>query len=355
MTVADMKSQKLEPRLASVDVFVSSPTPALPSPSRRRRARSSFVVFVVFVVVLNFGFGLTAELNPRLRDPAYGDKLAKLHTKTPDVLMLGSSRTLLGFHAGRVEERTGRTAFNFGTPATGPITHLVYLDRLLKQGVRPKHLLVEVLPPMLADGPGGPIEQAFLNGERLTASEIDTVERFGFDPAVVRPAWRESMVAPWWKLRFQVLGRISPSWLPWNLRYDWSRTADARGWATPPRQEVTPEERTEQLAKVRAEYAGTLAAIDPNGRPLNALRELIARCRANDIPVTLVRMPEADTFRTLYPPGLEDRVTACLEPLGVPMIDARRWLREEEFYDGHHPFTRGAEAFTDRLMQEVNP
>ena len=313
----------------------------------------SFVAFVVFAVALNFGFSLAAELNPRLRDPAYGDKFVKLKTKTPDVLMLGSSRTLLGFHAGRVEEQTGRTAFNFGTPATGPITHLVYLERLLKQGVRPRRLIVEVLPSMFADGPEGPIEQTFLNGERLTADEIDTVERFGFAPAVVRPAWRESVIAPWWKLRFQILGRISPSWLPWNLRFDWSRTADAHGWATPPRQEVTPEERAVQLAKVRDEYAHTLAHMVPNGRPLSALRELIAICQANDIPVTLVRMPEGDTFREMYPPGLEERVTAILEPLGVPVIDARQWLTEDDFYDGHHPFTRGAEKFTDRLIQDM--
>lgn len=355
MTVADLKSQQMGPRLARVDVVVSSPTPTSPLSSRRRRARTSFVVFVVFGVTLNLALGLAAEVNPRLRDPAFGDKLANLHTRTPDVLMLGSSRTLLGFHAGRVEATTGRTAFNFGTPATGPITHLVYLNRLLKAGVRPKHLFVEVLPPMLADCPGGPLEQTFLPGERLTADELETVERFGFDPAVVRPAWRASVSAPWSKLRFQVLGRIAPSWLPWQQRHDWSRNTDARGWATPPRQEVTLEERTEQLAKVRAEYAGTLAGMAPDGRPLAALRELIAVCRANDIPATLVLMPEGPTFRALYPPGLDDRIDAAVRPLGAPLIDARRWLTEGDFYDGHHPFTRGAERFTDRLMRDVFP
>jgi hypothetical protein len=355
MTVADLKSQKLGLHIARVEVVVSHAIAAPPPRSRRRRARLSFLLFVLFVVALNLAFGLAAEVNPRLRDPAYGDKLAKLHTKSPDVLMLGSSRTLLGFHAGRLEATTGRTAFNFGTPATGPITHLVYLNRLLNSCIRPKHLLVEVLPPMLADGPAGPIEQAFLPGERLTGNELETVERYGFDPVVVRPAWRESVYVPWSKLRFQMLGRITPSWLPWQHRHDWSRTADARGWATPPRQEVTAGEREEQLAKVRAEYAATLKALEPTGRPLCALRELVAVCRTNDIPVSLVLMPEADTFRTLYPPGLEERVLRCVKSFAAPVIDARHWLAESDFYDGHHPFTRGAEAFTDRLMREVSP
>jgi hypothetical protein len=340
-------------RIVRVGLVVSpSNTGDAPS-SRQGRARSTVVVAFVFALILNFTLSLTGAVNPRLRDPAYGDKLAKLKTNRPDILMLGSSRTLLGFHAERFEQQTGCDAFNFGTPATGPITQLVYWNRLLADGVRPRHLLVEVLPSMFADGSVGPIEQAFLNGERLSAHEVSTVERFGFDPAITRSAWRESIMAPWWKLRFQLLGRISPSWLPWNLRFDWSRTSDAHGWATPPRHDITDAERTEQMANARNEYAQTLATLEPNGRPFMALQELIVTCQQNEISVSLVRMPESDSFRKLYPAGLEDRLSMSLDSLGVPVIDARFWLVESDFYDGHHMFTHGAIAFTDRLMLEV--
>jgi hypothetical protein len=214
-------------------------------------------------------------------------------------------------------------------------------------------LLIEVLPPMLADGPDGPIEQGFLTGERLTGDEVRTVERFGFRPDAVRPKWRESVYAPGYSLRCQVMGRVAPSWLPWQHRYDWGRKTDAFGWATPPRQEVTADERTELEAKTHAEYATTLAGLEAEGRPLAALRRIVEVCRERAIPVAVILMPEGGNFRAMYPTGLDAKIDAALSTLGVPVIDARGWLADADFYDGHHPFTRGAERFTDELANRV--
>jgi hypothetical protein len=353
MTVLDLEPEHVEARLARVEVVVSSPALVTRTRSRRHRTKRIVLTGLFAVLITQLGFGLAAEVNPRLRDPAYADKLARLNTPTPDVLMLGSSRTLFGFHAGRLEQTTGRTAFNFGVPATGPITHLVTLDRLLNHGVRPRLLLVEVLPPMLADGPDGPLEQGFLTGERLTGREVGTVERFGFAPHTVRPAWRESVVAPWWALRFQLIARVSPSWVPWNLRHDWGRTTDARGWSTPPRREVTDAERAGYIARARSEYADTLATLQPDARPLEALVAIRERCQGHSIPLRFVLMPEAASFRAMYPAEVDARIDAALRSTGVPLIDTRHWLSETDFYDGHHPFTQGAEAFIDRLAREI--
>jgi hypothetical protein len=321
----------------------------------RRRAAIAVLVAAGLFAAGQFGFGTAADSDARLRDPAFADKLAKLDRLNCDrpTLMIGSSRTLLGFHAERFEQATGTPAFNFGTPATGPITHLVYLNRLLDRGITPHLLLLEVLPPMLADGDGGPIEQTFLSGERLTGGEVATVEGFGFRADAVRPKWRESVYAPWYSLRCQVVGRLAPSWLPWNHRYDWGRKTDPHGWATPPRTSVTDDERAEHVAKARAEYADTLAGLNPDGRPLGALKRIVTTCRERGIPVVLVLMPEATTFRGMYPAGLDKRIEAELQPLGVPLIDARGWLDDTDFYDGHHPFTGGAERFTDELAKRL--
>jgi hypothetical protein len=321
----------------------------------RRRAAVAVLVALGLFAAVQFGFGTAADTDPRLRDPAFADKVAKLERLECDrpTLMLGSSRTLLGFHAARFEQSTGSPAFNFGTPATGPITHLVYLNRLLDRGITPKVLLLEVLPPMLADGDDGPIEQLFLSGERLTGDEVATVEAFGFRAEAVRPKWRESVYAPWYSLRCQVVGRVAPSWLPWNHRYDWGRKTDEHGWATPPRTSVTDDERTEHAAKARAEYADTLAGLNPQGRPLAALKRIVETCRERGIPVVLVLMPEATTFRAMYPAGLDERIETELKALGVPLIDARGWLADTDFYDGHHPFTHGAEKFTDELAKRM--
>ena len=270
------------------------------SSKRTTTARAVFIGLIVLIAI-QLGFGQYAERNPKRKDPTYGDKLDKLNARAdgrPLVLMLGSSRTLLGFHAAQVEaEIPGVRAFNFGTPAAGPITHFVYLRRLLKAGIVPDLLLIEVLPPALADGPDGPGEQLFFTGERLSSDEVDLVVRFGFPEDRARDAWRGSVYTPASSLRFQLLGRLLPSWIPWNLRGDWSRNTDAHGWATPPRQTVSADERHERTAKAESEYRNTLKALTPEGRPLLALAELLELCRERGIPARVVVMPEAPSFQ----------------------------------------------------------
>ena len=325
--------------------------------SASRRAARSLLIAAALLLVAHLGFGAYCEADPKRKDPTFGDKLAKLETRPGDkplVLMLGSSRTLLGFDAGLVEsENPELRAFNFGTPASGPITQLVYLKRLLNAGIIPDLLLLEVLPPALADGQDGPGEQSFLTGERLSRSEVELVEAHGFRREPLRAAWRESVYSPASALRFQLIGRAVPSWIEPKLRSDWSRSTDARGWTTPPRQSVTAEERAERTANAAAEYRATLANMEVEGRPLAALREVLELCRDRGIATRVVVLPEAATFQSLYPPGLADRIAAALAAVaqenGSCLVDARDWLTESDFYDGHHLFRRGAERFTRRL------
>lgn len=367
MTTLEEPRTKSEPRVKSVAVVV---VPALherqPGALRSRR---TVLIALLLVVSANVALGIIGEYSPRLKDPAFGDKWAALrrklaaHPQDRLVLSLGSSRTLLGFH-GQLAEReifrqTGEhaLAFNFGTPAAGPITNLVYLRRLLAQGIQPDLLLVEVMPGLCADGPNGPAEQLTLAGERLCWNEIATVERYGFDATTVRSAWRESAVLPWSKLRFQLLGRVVPSWMPWSLRFDWSRGADPNGWATPPRQEITPEERVEREANARAEYAASLGSVSPEGRPFAALRALLVECQNHNLPTRLILYPEGSSFRAMYPTRTGERFLAAVQRLAeefaTPLTDARSWLADEKMYDGHHLFTSGAEDLTTRLSAEV--
>ena len=368
MTALETPRVATAPRVKSVAVVVA-PVAATPEViTRASRSRRTVLLALAVVVLANATLGLLGEYSPRLKDPAYGDKWAMLRRQLaarPDdklVLSLGSSRTLLGFHGQRAENALGGRviAFNFGTPAAGPVTELVYLRRLLDRGVTPDLLLVEVMPGLCADGPAGPAEQLTLTGERLCRREVETVERYGFDPEAVRPAWRESAYLPWSKLRFQLLGRVVPSWMPWNLRFDWSRGADAHGWATPPRQEITPAERTEREANARAEYAGSLANVSPDGRPVAALRALLVECRERCIPTRLILYPEGSSFRAMYPAGTGERFVAAVRRLGdefgAPLTDARDWLADDDMYDGHHMFKVGAQTFTSQLStDEIAP
>jgi hypothetical protein len=348
----------------------AAPPPLPVRPANRRKAPRALAWGLALFAAVQLGLGLASELYPRIRDPLYGDKLVKLKQRLPDsgrpptVVMLGSSRTGLAFHGKRVEEHLaaelGRpaVAFNYGIPASGPVTHLVYLNRLLADGVVPDLLLVEVLPSMLADIPAAPLERNWFYADRLTYAEQDLVIRHGYPAGEVRERWWKSVLVPGYTLRFQVMSRLAPSWIPWQLRFDWSRGADECGWGTTVTQSIAADDLAKGVARARAEYAPVLADLHPGGPSARALEELLTVCRQRGVPVRLVLMPEGSVFRTYYGPGVNDRLTAFLADLtdraGLPPVtDARGWLPDDAFYDSHHMFAAGAEAFTDRLTREV--
>jgi hypothetical protein len=310
--------------------------------------------------------GIGSEYWLRIRDPLYGDKAAKLtkHLRTRSdssfVLMLGSSRTGLGFHALRCEQllkshSIDAVAFNFGIPAAGPVTQLLTLNRVLDRGIRPKVAVIEIMPSMLANDPQGPIERQWLYADRVTWSETKLLTRYGFDAD--RVIWRQwkSVILPAYTLRFQLMCRIIPSWLPWPVRFDWSRGADEGGWGTTASQQVADSQRVVGIARAEAEYAPTLHGLRPGGHAVQALQDLLRTCDAHNIQPLLILMPEGTPFHKWYGEDADNRLRACLNTLqsvtDCHVIDARGWLKDEDFYDAHHMLRSGAERFTDRLTK----
>lgn len=336
---------------------------------RRRGAAVAILVGAATFAVLQLGLGLAAELSFLVRDPGYADKEVRLARQEaanpggPVVIMLGTSRTGYGFYAGRLQSQLAAdlhgpaTVFNFGIPASGPVTHLLYARRLLAAGHHPELLLVEVLPPGLADLPDGPLEARFLFGDRLRHDEAEAVIGYGFPAESVRKQWWSSVTTPWFALRFPILGRLSPSAVPWHLRFDWSRTTDPHGWSTPMVDRITPQVYQAGLLRAAGEYGAILADMHPGGGAGRALGDLLALCRDHHVPVRLVLMPESEGFRALYPPATTARLYAFLHALcaeyGCELTDARTWLPDTAFTDGHHMLRPGAEAFSDRLYREV--
>jgi hypothetical protein len=353
--------------------LVEKPVPrALPAkPNRRRKAAVAVGVALASVLLLQVSLGIVAECSYYVRDPGYSDKeirLARqeaLNPEGPRIVMLGTSRTAAAFDAGRVREQldTRGVVFNFGIPASGPITHIVYLKRLLADGHRPDLLILEVLPPTLADtagGPGipaGPLEARFFFGDRMQHHELDDVVRYGFVEADVQAKWRQSVTIPWYQNRFPIMGRIMPSAQPWQLRFDWSRGCDEFGWGASFFDTVTPDEYAKGLFRARGEYGDILADLKPNGGGARALADLLALCRERQIAVRLVMMPEASGFRSMYSPVVLERIHAFLNGLcskyGCEAVDARSWLPDSAFTDGHHMLRPGAAIFSDRLNREV--
>ncbi|MFO0802779.1 MAG: hypothetical protein U0791_06600 [Gemmataceae bacterium] len=331
---------------------------------RRRFAKRSIALGVIGLLLLQLGLGATAENSLYVRDPGYSDKAIRLARQEaanpagPRIVMLGTSRTAAAFHAGKLREQLGEgVVFNFGIPASGPVTHITYLKRLLAEGHKPDLLILEVLPPSLADLPDGPLESRFFFGDRLRHSELDSVIRYDFPEEAVRSKWRQSVFEPWYALRFPILGRLMPSALSWHLRFDWSRSCDAFGWGAPFAESVTPEEFDAGLTRAKGEYEAILATLRPTGGAARALNDLAALCRERGIPLRLVTMPESIGFRAMYSPEVMNRIRDFLHAVcrdhGCKLVDAREWLPESGFTDGHHVLKSGAAIFTARLDEAI--
>jgi len=78
---------------------------------------------------------------------------------------------------------------------------------------------------------------------------------------------------------------------------------------------------------------------------VRALRDLVQVCRAEHIAAVFVVPPEGSAFRN-YAPAVEaaqvDAIRELAHELAVPLIDARTWVDDANFFDGHHATPRGA-------------
>ena len=344
---------------------------AAPQPrSRRHSARRALAVCATAVILLHVGLVIAAERSLYLRDPVYSDKerkLARLERSLPPgspvIVYVGTSRAGNGFDAGRAQDvltnLIGRPvgAFNFGTPASGPITHLLHLKRLLADGHRPALLMIEIHAPTFAALPDGPLEGRFADGTVLDWTELDELAAYGCRTDKLRRSRERIREAPWYALRFQIVGRLAPTALPYYLRHDWSRGRDPNGWNAMLFNDLSAEDRAVGIARAEREYKGIFHGMKLGDGPVRALRDTLALCREHGIPVMLVRMPEGSTYRALYPAAVEASVERFVHGLaaefGCRVADCRLWMPDEAFADGHHLLKSPASGFSERLARDI--
>ncbi len=328
---------------------VRTAVPAVPQPTRvvavarrRRLARSGRSVLLwagVFYVLSQLVVGMAVEC--WLLSPYEAiwrqkrDHLRTLAARESDrslVVMLGSSRTDSAFRAKQLDGLTGPDGrpirgCNLGIPAAGPLHEWLFVRTLLDQGVRPRLLLIEFLPPLLNEPRrhGGISEEGCYAIASVSASDLAHLWPYFARPRQKGCEWLEARLAPAYSFR-----------------------ANLRQWLD---QQRHPDQATPTA------WEPTLKQIQPGRGPCQALHDLAARCRREGIPVALVIMPESSFFRSWYSPrsrALVQRVLAELQAVhGTPVIDANQWLDDEDFFDGHHVLERGADKFTARLREEV--
>jgi hypothetical protein len=332
----------------------------------RPSARAALLWGLLTIVVLHLGLvGIYARF--WINDPIYAHRarllkrcLAQIEDSPFIVVAFGTSRVGEGFDAKRIEpiisKGTGRrcVVFNFGFPGIGPMAELVYLRRLLDDGVRPDRVIVEAYAGNLANRGGLPAEFNSLSGERLSTRESRSLRHYGYPCENVERRRFEIAANPWGELRAPILSIWWPASFPSHVLWKQVRSTDANGWQGKPQDTVSDELRREATAVAMFEGWVLLDRWQPNSQEIAAMRDLIALCRSEGIDVMLLSMPEGPAFRSLYRPEIKARfdgiVAGLADESGVRWIDARDWFDDESlFYDSHHLTYAGAAVFAERF------
>jgi hypothetical protein len=345
--------------------------------AQSRRACAALLTGAAAFLALEAGLAAVVEVGPTaLRDPNYAARLSRLRVRVNaaparplTVVMLGSSRTMFDLQAGTLDRPLGRelgrpvVVGNFGLTGGGPVSQLLTWRRLRRDGVRPDLVLIEVHPAFLTGSfPYDELTEERLPLESLNLSDERFLRRWRVRS---RPGRRREegliLANPWYSRRGALVQAAAPGLAP-----PAASEGDAGGFLylekaafSPSPDEGRPpdEVREKALEGARRQYEPPLADFRLGGRGCQALRELLASCRAAGVPAALVALPEGPAFRSWYAPGAWPEVSEWLrqqgEEFGAPFVSVREWSGEDDFFDSHHLLAPGAAKFTRRFGREV--
>jgi len=266
-------------------------------------------------------------------------------------LLMGSSRIEDGVAAGILNSEDGPLVFNFGLGGADLFRQLISLRRLLEAGVKPQRVGIEVLGALMCHQSSG-----FASREefivRARKDELDLYARYSSSPASVRHMWLKSRFNP----AYIFGSNLPPHSFSWSSFPRFWRGEkppyDQWGWIPLKPDGGVYEEKLsrEQHLYIDQDFNGSFAVSDFTDR---AMRQIMDICKTAGIEVFLLRMPESPQFRTIYTPQADAAIEGWLNrttgEFRIPFIDARSWIDEAGFDDGHHLSPDGAIEFTQRL------
>lgn len=338
----------------------------------RSRARAVLLWACLAFVACQAGFRLVLRYQPTLGDCEFGTKLTWLRGQQaaePEralILLLGSSRAVTGFCPEVLAESSlhpghGPLLFNFAQTGAGPVLTLLGLHRLLNAGIRPDHLLIEYWPAHWYSeyATENYTKAALLNLSSLDWPLVRLAGRYAEHRRKLYRDWVRSQLWPLVSNRRRLMTLYAAKWLPSEARTeDLVAQLTPSGWRRLP-EHFTAAERADQLEYYRKIYQPRLQQFHARGLSDRALRETLRLCQRHGIKTTLVLLPEAAGFRAWYPADADLDILPYLDGIsreyGCPVVDARTWVADEHFLDGHHLLPAGATTFTERLGQEVLP
>jgi hypothetical protein len=274
------------------------------------------------------------------------------HPEQSPFVMIGSSRVSFGFnpeHLSPLTDADGKPvlAFNFGHFNAGPTANLLTVDRLLRSNIKPRWLMVEVIPSLCFRDWSGFVHESSW-GDIKTVSNYYSIRKFGAS------VLRNYLLLPW----FQHRGDLQEHYL--------HETQDERrdlqitpfGWWTGVGERIDDGHRLQITEHQRIVFGENLSGethVEPASEA--ALRETLTRCRKEGIHVGLIMMPEGNTFRSWYTSSaeaeLQDLLGRLTAEFQVPVYDTRSWFDDSYFSDSHHLMRPGSRQFTSRFEREI--
>lgn len=298
-----------------------------------------------------------------LRDPDWGLRLARLKARLADqtgrplVLLLGSSRAAAGLRPDRmVSTWTSRSpmVFNFARRGVGPMVSLLYLQRLLDEGVRPDWVLLEFWPFFLSTNNVFGRDDAVFDVRRLQWRDRAAVERDLLNGREQMRLWLRFQLVPWFWQRGILMSYFAPDWgKPEQFTENFWAETDEWGWRDVRALTHDRYGRAVEWARPQVKEMVDGFALDPAaGRRVS---DILERCREEVIPVSLLYLPESSDLRSWYSASMLEQTDAYLRSLeqrfAVPVVDARDWVADQYFFDTHHLGADGAAVFSQQLAE----
>jgi hypothetical protein len=277
------------------------------------------------------------------------------HPDRPLLLAFGSSRTLNGLRADLLDGlplSDGRLAraFNMGLTGAGPMRQLLLLERVLESGEKPDLVLIELLPGLFNEPGAGRIsEEEWLDPAELSAVEVARLRHLHSRPDHLIGCWLRARLSAGIGRRHALLS--AAGWVP--AESEELMPVDAHGWQTFRNGGAAPDDRRMLTERSIRQFDAALNDFRPAPGSVQALAELLTLCREEHIPAVMVCMPESPTFRLAYRPEAERGLAKILAGAEATVIDARDWIGEDGFRDGHHLLPAAAASFTLRLRDEL--
>jgi hypothetical protein len=285
---------------------------------------------------------------PEITDPDYHLRLRLAraaradHPDRPLGVVIGSSRTVWAFRPELLPEAPAAGDVywvNVSHIESGPTLNRVILHRLLRDGVRPAAVVIEIMPRFFVK------ESDRVVVQNLAVTEFALVRRgadrtFDYDYHFLRQ--RFTRAGDLTRVTDPFAGVVEPC---------------ARGGYRLLRADLTADERARALALAHKMNADHLRQMTVHPGADRALRATLREAADHGIRAVLLRTPEGPTFRSWYDPdGLtrfDGYVAAVAAEFGAHQLDARLWLEEDDFADSHHVLKRGADKFTARFAREI--